>query len=58
MTSMEKRVEKLERATGTGDVPGLVVIWDDGIEVDRERLTVEEFKARYPDAVVVEWPDE
>jgi len=51
------RVERLERRAGAGE-GRVVVVWGDTVQVDGETLTVEEFRARYPGARVVNWPED
>jgi len=60
MMSHNTRVEKLERRAGAGDVPVIVMVWsdDDILDVNGEQMTAAEFKARYPDALQVDWPDD
>jgi len=60
MADFGKRLDKLERTTGSGDdVPIVVVDWGDGVvTVDGEELTTEEFRKRYPDVRVVDWVED
>jgi len=53
----KQRVDALERKTGRKDGP-VVVVWrneDGSVTLEGETLTEDEWRARFPDAVTVEW---
>jgi len=55
----KQRVDALERKTGRKDGP-VVVVWrneDGSVTLEGETLTEDEWRARFPDAVTVEWDE-
>ena len=58
MSNLNKRLSDLEGRTGGGQ-SAVVVDWGTGfVNVNGERITIDEFKKRYPDAVVISWEDD
>jgi hypothetical protein len=52
----KKRVDKIEQDIKPDGEPVIAVYWGDGfVTVKGERITIEEFEARYPDRQVITW---
>ena len=61
MKNKETRLNTIRRRSGKAEYGPITIFWSD-VEtetamVDGEEITQAEFKRRYPDAKVIEWPE-